>query len=149
MTRWARMISSQLRYDTDTDGHNETLKYYYDGQNAVAEYDPSDNLSRRHVHGTSYLDERAILLEGAGETLDTFYYLLQELYTVTGLIKKNGTLAEAYTYDAYGKARVHAYPDFDFNRDGDCDAIDMFVMIGPPALYSGDLTPAVDPTSRP
>lgn len=63
-----------------------------------AEHDSSTGaLKRRFIHGTTYVDERAILLEGDGasSTLDTYYYLLQELYTVTGLVKKNGTLAEA------------------------------------------------------
>ena len=77
---------------------------------AIAEYDESDNLSRRYIHGTRGIDERAVLLEGEGDELDTFYYMLQELDTVTGLITKNGTLAEAYTYDAYGKVSVWGYP---------------------------------------
>ena len=38
------MISSQLRYDDDINARETTLKYYYDGQNAIAEYDESDNL---------------------------------------------------------------------------------------------------------
>ena len=65
------------------------------------------------------IDERAVLLEGEGDELDTFYYMLQELDTVTGLITKNGTLAEAYTYDAYGKVSVWGYTTGDFIRDGD------------------------------
>jgi hypothetical protein len=78
---------------------------------------------RRHVHGTSYVDERAVLLEGDGAagTLDSYYYLLQELYTVTGLVKKNGTLAEANVYDTYGKVAQWGYRNFDFDRDGDVD----------------------------
>lgn len=94
--------------------------------NAVAEYNESDALQRHYLHGATYVDERAVLLEGdvpdaSGEVIDKCYYLLQELYTVTGLMKKNGTLAEAYVYDAYGKPHLWGYRDFDFNRDGDVD----------------------------
>ena len=102
---------------------------------------------RRHVHGSTYVDERAILLEGpvpsgAGVYLDTFYYLLQELSTVTGLIKKNGTLAEAYVYDAYGQVAPWGYRNFDFNRDGDVDA-------GDGAYFATVLTSAGEPTTDP
>ncbi len=125
-----RMISSQLRFDADANAMTETLKYYYDGQNVIAEYDMSNNLSRKYIHGTSRIDERAVLIEGDGRVIDTpdhyyavdnYYYLLKELDTVTGLITKNGTLAEAYTYDAYGNVHPWGYRVMDFNRDGDVD----------------------------
>ena len=54
-----------------------------------------------------------------GDDLDPYYYALQELDTVTGLVKDNGTLAEAYVYDAYGKVSLWGYRDFDMDRDGD------------------------------
>ncbi|MCP4685858.1 MAG: hypothetical protein GY867_10495, partial [bacterium] len=94
------------------------MKYYYDGQNVLAEYDPSDNLSRRYIHGTTYVDERAVLLEGAGADLDTYYYVVQDQYTVTGLVQKNGSLVEANTYDAYGQVRQWAYAPYDVDRSG-------------------------------
>ena len=112
-----RMISSQLRFDTDADGQNETLKYYYDGQNAIAEYDPADNLSRRYVHGSTYVDERAVLIEGEADEADTFYYLLQELYSVAGLIARNGTVVEANVYEGYGPVATWGYRRFDFDRN--------------------------------
>ena len=65
--------------------------------------DESDVIQRRYVHGTQRIDERAVLLVGAGEELDSYYYLLQELDTVTGLMNEFGALIEAYTYDAYGQ----------------------------------------------
>jgi len=114
-----RLISSQLRFDADENAMTETLKYYYDGSNVIAEYDESDDLSRRYIHGTNRVDERGVLLEGQGSELDTFYYMLQELDTVTGLVTKNGTLAEAYTYDAYGRVSPWGYPYYDFDRDGE------------------------------
>lgn len=125
-----RMISSQLRFDADESAMSETLKYYYDGSNVIAEYDESDNISRKYIHGTSGIDERAVLIEGDGRVIDTpdhdyavdsYYYLLAELGTVTGLITRNGTLAEAYTYDAYGNVSLWGYRPMDFNRDGGVD----------------------------
>jgi len=52
---------------------------------------------------------QAVLLEGEGEDLDTYYYLLQDLYSVTGLIQKNGALVEANTYDTYGRVSPWSY----------------------------------------
>lgn len=70
--------------------------------------------------GSTYVNERAILLEcdGTSNTLDSYYYLLQELYTVTGLMKKNGTLADARVYDSFGEVTHRAYHNFDLDCDG-------------------------------
>jgi hypothetical protein len=40
--------------------------------------------------------------------VDKYYYLPQERDTVTGLMNKNGSLAEGYTNDAYGRGLSHA-----------------------------------------
>lgn len=80
--------------------------------------------SRRYMDGTNRIDERAVLPEGEGNSLVTYYYLLQGLDTVAGLITSNGTLAEAYTYDAYGNVTMWGYRPGDFNRDGDVDGTD-------------------------
>ncbi len=123
----------------------ETLKYSYDGVNVVAEYDESDNLSRRFIHGTQRIDERAVMLSGVGANgvgVDSYYYALQELDTVTGLISRNGTLAEAYTYDAYGKVSTWGYPLCDMNRDGDVDGGDLSEWV---AAWPSN--PATDPVA--
>ena len=60
---------------------------------------------------------------------------------MTGIVTKNGTLAEGYTYDAYGKVNVWGYPPMDFNRDGDVDNDDLAEFTSADA--SPD--PAVDP----
>lgn len=54
------------------------------------------------------LRSRAVLLAGDAdsESLDTYYYLLEDLHTVTGLVHKNGQLAEAYSYGAYGDVSI-------------------------------------------
>jgi len=140
-----RMISAQLRFDSDVDGDSATSKYYYDGQNVLAEYDGSDNLVRRHVHGTTYVDERAVLLEGEGENLDTYYYLLQDLYSVTGLIQKNGALVEANTYDTYGRVSPWSYHPCDvWLLDGTVNAADNGYFR---TKLNGSGNPTVDPST--
>jgi len=67
---------------------------------------------------------------------------MQELYTAVGLIKRNGTLAEANTYDGYGEVDQWGYRDFDFDRDGDVDSGDQNVMN---ALVTANGVPTSDP----
>ncbi len=142
-----RVISARTRYDTNINAQAQTLKYHYDGAEVIAETDESDVMQRRYIHGTRQIDERAILLSGDPDTpatLDTYYYLVRELGTVAGLIKRNGTLAEANTYDAYGKVKQWGYRDFDFNRDGDVDSGDETVFGD---AYSGSGVPTANPTA--
>ncbi len=146
-----RMISSWTRFDQDVDAVVEDLKFYHDGSNVIAEYDKStDDLVRRYIHGTQRVDERAILIEGENYPTnpgpaDTFYYLLRELDTVTGLIADNGVLAEAYSYDAYGKVTIWGHDIADFNRDGTAfseDSDEFFAAVQP---FPNDTAPALDP----
>lgn len=52
-------------------------------------------------------------------TNEDFYYLLKDLYSVAGLAKCNGQLAEMYVYDTYGQAKIYQWPEGDVNRDGE------------------------------
>lgn len=119
-----RKITAWTQYDGTNDNQTQDLRFYHDGQVEIADYDANGALSRRFVNGTQYIDERAVLIEGEAASADTFYYLLQELDTVTGLIEKNGALAEADVYDGYGKVNIWDYSAGDFDRDGDVDATD-------------------------
>ena len=90
--------------------------------NVIAEYDESSTLSRTYVHGTQYIDERAVMRDHTedpvaddGSTGQDHYYLLKDLYTVVGLAGANGELEEAYVYDTYGHPghqdhNGHGYP---------------------------------------
>ena len=99
-----------------------TTRYYHDGQSIVAEYTYSQSTespAREYVNGSQYIDERAVLRDVADpENPEEHYYLLKDLYTVTGLAGSNGLLEEAYVYDTYGQAVIHAWPVGDVNRDG-------------------------------
>ncbi|MCG3132459.1 MAG: hypothetical protein FLDDKLPJ_03309 [Phycisphaerae bacterium] len=118
----------------------------YDGQAEIADYHSDGTLARRFVNGTQYVDERVALIEGEAGEADTFYYLLQELFTVTGLVEKNGALAEAAVYDGYGKVRLWDYSPGDFDRDGDVDATDQTTFTTAMGLGAPG-TPTPDPST--
>jgi len=52
------------------------------------------------------------------------YYLLKELYTVAGLVSRNGAAEEYYVYDTYGDATLYEWPIGDVNRDGTVNNVD-------------------------
>ena len=104
-----------------------TTRYYYDGSNVIVETDESDAVQRAYMHGTQYIDERAVI-RSYDVGPEDHYYLLEELYTVAGLADPNGGLAEAVVYDTYGGARIYAWPVGDLDWDGDVDAADESIM---------------------
>lgn len=68
------MTSAWTKFDQGLDAVVTDLKYYHDGQNVIAEYDKTtDVLMRRYGHGALRVDERAVLYEGSGSTVDTYY----------------------------------------------------------------------------
>lgn len=80
-----------------------TTRYYYDGQNVIAEYDESDAVQRSYVHGSQYVDERAVMRDHASTAAyHDHYCLLGELYTVVGMADCRGWMEEMYVYDTYG-----------------------------------------------
>ncbi len=114
---------------------NVTARYYYDGQNVIAEYDQNDGVQRSYVHGMQYVDERAVLRDHSnpaekptGKKFQDRYYLLAELYTVTGLADCRGWLEEAYVHDTYGHVTMDAWPFGDVNRDGSTTNSDYTVI---------------------
>ncbi len=80
-----------------SDGTNDTL-YYYDGLNILAAYASTGALQRYFINGSQYIDEHVLM----HDSVDS-YYLLGNLYSVTGLTSADGAITESYTYDSYGK----------------------------------------------
>jgi len=120
-----------------------TTRYYYDGQSIVADYTyngSTETPAREYVNGAGYIDERAVMRDVSGDGQD-HYYLLKDLYTVTGLVGSNGELEEAYVYDTYGDATIYAWPLGDLDRDGDIDDHDEdFIWDGSTGIKTADGT---------
>jgi hypothetical protein len=117
-----------------------TTRYIYDGDNVVAEIDETDTAQRSYINGPQYIDERIVMYDEVNDA--NYYYLLQELYSVAGLVESNGNLAEMAVYDAYGHATLYDWPLADFDRDTDVDMTDYGGWLScyngpnkPPATY--------------
>ncbi|MBI5885113.1 MAG: RHS repeat protein [Deltaproteobacteria bacterium] len=74
-----------------------TTRYLYDGANAIAEYDVSNNLKTKYTHGLGIDDALAMEKSGA-----IYYYHKDGLGTITALTDSTGAAAQSYTYDAFG-----------------------------------------------
>ncbi len=143
------------KIDYVTGGATTTTRYYYDGHNVVAEFDAAGPavLQRYFIHGTTYIDERAVMRDAVGGA--DYYYFLKDLYTVEGLV--NGKLheVERYTYDAYGKPSITIVPVWDLDYNGVTNSGDrghVTANYGDPAdkgpIYDFDGDGTIDSTDR-
>ncbi len=71
-----------------------TLKYAYDGQRIIAEYDANDTLLRKFTYGPG-LDEPIRLIDVADGN-ETYYYHCDGLGSVIALCDVNNVLVERY-----------------------------------------------------
>ena len=78
-----------------------TTKFLYDGDQIIAEYDGSDNMTAKYVYGAG-IDE-PIRMEKGGQS---YYYHADGLGSVTTLTNSSGTAVESYSYDVFGKPSV-------------------------------------------
>jgi RHS repeat-associated protein len=91
---------SGRRIAKDVDG--VVTKYVYDGDQCIAEYDGSDNLLRKYIHGPS-IDEPICMVEAAGGYAGTYYYHFDALGSVVALSDADGDTVQVYEYDVYGQ----------------------------------------------
>jgi RHS repeat-associated protein len=105
----------------------ETHRYYYAGQNVVAEYVGAAPQApyRWFVGGVNYIDEHVAVFtndpRAGGETAD-FYPLMGPNHSVAGVATDRGQVVERYAYDAYGaRTRYRLLGDADFDGDVDRD----------------------------
>ncbi len=91
---------------------DNTVRYYYDGVNEIFEAGSTvTNKLRTYVHGISYVDERLMMMDwdynarGSGWERP-YYYTLDRMYNVRGLVDRAGSLIERYVYDPYGKPLI-------------------------------------------
>lgn len=73
------------------------MRYIYDGEDILLEYDGSNVLQARFTHGPG-IDEPIAVTRGG----NTFFYDQDGLGTVTDLTDSAGATAKSYVYDAYG-----------------------------------------------
>jgi RHS repeat-associated protein len=79
-----------------------TTQFLYDGDNLVAEYDGSNNILRRYVHGPG-VDNPLVWFEGSGVTASNASYLIADRQgSIVATANSSGAVAVNYTYDPYG-----------------------------------------------
>lgn len=81
-----------------------TIRYAYDGDRIIAEYDGNDVLLRKFIYGPG-IDEPICLLEVADNNA-VYYYHFDGLGSVVALSDVNSVLVERYTYDVFGRPAI-------------------------------------------
>jgi RHS repeat-associated protein len=79
-------------------GTTTTTNYLYDGANVIEEMDNGGNVLARYTQGPVADEQLSELRSGT-----TSYYDADGLGSITSLSNGAGTLANTYTYEAYGK----------------------------------------------
>jgi RHS repeat-associated protein len=97
-----------VTYTTDALGHlierdassgQQTIRYAYDGDNAWADLDGSNNLATRRLFGPG-ADNPVVKISAAGVVV---WYLLDYQNSVIGMVNSSGTSLGSVTYDGFGK----------------------------------------------
>jgi RHS repeat-associated protein len=78
-----------------------TTRFAYDGADVIAEYNSSNALQRRYVHGPG-TDEPLVWYEGAGTT-DRRFLHADERGSIVAVSNGSGAVTNVNTYDEYGK----------------------------------------------
>ncbi|MEN6578743.1 MAG: RHS repeat-associated core domain-containing protein, partial [Phycisphaerales bacterium] len=92
---------SGRRIEKKVDGDTE-LKFLYDGDHIIAEYDANDTLLRKYVHGPC-IDEPICLIESSGDYAGTQYYHYDALGSVVAMTDASGDAVQLYEYSIYGQ----------------------------------------------
>ncbi|MBP7053196.1 MAG: RHS repeat-associated core domain-containing protein [Phycisphaerae bacterium] len=92
---------SGRRVEKKVDGTTE-LKFLYDGDQIIAEYDANDTLLRKYVHGPC-IDEPICLIESSGTYAGTQYYHHDALGSVVAMTDSSGDIVQLYEYSVYGQ----------------------------------------------
>jgi RHS repeat-associated protein len=84
----------------ETVGGGVTTRFLYDGLDAIAEYNGSNVMQRRFVHGPG-VDEPLVWYEGAG-TSDRRWLVQDQLGSVIAVTNSAGAALSTNSYDEYG-----------------------------------------------
>jgi RHS repeat-associated protein len=87
----------EKKYDGDL-----ILKYVYDADHCIAEYDVSNNLRRKYIYGPC-VDEPICMTEATGSYAGTYYYHFDALGSVVALTNSSGNTVEVYEYSVFGQ----------------------------------------------
>jgi RHS repeat-associated protein len=77
-----------------------TTRMLYDGESLIAEYDGSNGLQRRYVHGPG-IDEPLVWYQGTG-TSDRRFYHADERGSIVATSDGSGAMLSVNAYDEYG-----------------------------------------------
>jgi len=86
----------EKKYDGTT-----VMKYLYDGDHCLAEYDGAGSLLRKYIYGPC-VDEPISMID-VEHSNATYYYHFDGLGSVTALTNASGTTAVLYEYSVYGQ----------------------------------------------
>ncbi len=87
------------RIEKKYDGATQ-VKYVYDGDQCIAEYDGSDNLLRKFIYGPGI--DQPICMIDVQDSNAVSYYHYDGLGSVVALSDGDGDMVQAYEYDVYG-----------------------------------------------
>lgn len=123
------------RVKKTTNSGNTVVKYLYDGEHCVEEYDGSDTLQRKFVYGQR-IDEIRVMIapdvadvDGDENTAElmTFYYHHNMLGSVTHITDESENVVERYKYLPYGGTTI---------KDGDGTDLNGESAIENPFMYT-------------
>jgi RHS repeat-associated protein len=89
------------RIEKKVDGTTQ-VKYVYDGDHILAEYNNAGTLLRKYVHGPC-VDEPICMIEASGTYAGTHYYHYDALGSVVAMTNSSGNVVELYEYSVYGQ----------------------------------------------
>ncbi len=92
------------RIEKDVNGN--VVRYVYDNEDILLEYDGSNVLQARYTHGVGIDEplvmERDLDLSGTFEVAEAFYYHTDGLGSVVNLTNNLGNPVHSYVYDSFG-----------------------------------------------
>ena len=92
-----------------------TIRYAYDGDQIIAEYDGAGTLLRKFVYGPG-IDEPICLIDAANANA-LYYYHCDGLGSVVALCDVNNAPVERYAYDVFGRPTIRDAGGVDDRRE--------------------------------
>ena len=89
-----------------------TTRFAYDGVSMIAEYDGSNNLQRRYVHGPG-VNDPLVWYEGTGTSTRRWYHA-DERGSVFAISDDSGAVYTSRNYDEYGRMQGTFYGRFGY-----------------------------------